>query len=108
MQRKLSAIVLLFLISVGLNAQNTHFPGYDPSFKYSALADTDSSEKLSLQWNTTLNDLKQEANASDKDFATFLNYYQPVIDSARLALYNATQAGTNLSGVNAYMKSEQQ
>ncbi len=108
MQRKLPVIVLIFFFSLGLSAQ-THFPVYTHGSQYSALADTDGSEKLSIQWNATLDELQQQVKANDKEFAAFLNFYQPVIDSARLALYNKTQAGTaNLSGTGAYMNSQKQ
>lgn len=108
MRWNLPVIVLLFLLSLGLNAQ-THFPIYNPSAKYSSVEDTDGTEKLSLQWNTTLSAVKEQVHASDKDFAAFLNFYQPHIDSARLDLYTKTHAGTtNPSTVKNYMNSQQQ
>lgn len=93
MQRKLLSIVLLFTGLSELNAQNTHFPIYNPSAKHSVSADTGSSEKLKFQWNTALDELKQQVNAGDTNFAIFLSVYRSSIDSAFWDLYTKTHKG---------------
>lgn len=90
MQRKLLSIVLLFTGLSELNAQNTHFPIYNPSAKHSVSADTGSSEKLKFQWNAALDELKQQVNAGDTNFAIFLSVYRSSIDSAFWDLYTKT------------------
>src|SRR6185312_5903987 len=109
MQRKLLLIVLLFLVLSEVSAQNTHFPLYSSSTKYSASADTDSSEGLKLQWNATLDELKQQTNASDKDFAIFLSFYRSFIDSTLLDLYTKTHKGkVSQSIVTNYINNQKQ
>ncbi len=108
MRRKLAVVVLVTFGSLGLAAQS-HFPVYNPAAQYSALADTSSSEKLKSQWYKTLDELKQQVNAGDKDFAIFLSFYKLSIDSAFLDLYVETHKGrANQSILANYINSQKQ
>lgn len=108
---KIKSFVLLLPVffAFGLSAQ-THFPAYPPSANYSAAkTDTDSFEELVAQWDAGLNEVKQQVNAGDKDFAAFTNFYQAHIDSGRAALIQQVISGKiNPSNVASYMKVQKQ
>ncbi|MGP8216492.1 MAG: SprB repeat-containing protein, partial [Bacteroidia bacterium] len=61
-------------------------------------------ETFVLRWFAALNEIKQEAKASDKDFETFTNFNQYYLDSERCALFQLAKAGIiNDSNVNQYL-----
>ena len=72
-------------------------------------ADIEVSEKLVSQWNNILNETRQEANATDKDFNLFIRFNQNYVDSERCALFQLVKSGKiNESNITPYISAKKQ
>lgn len=108
MKNQLFFFILSVLFVFGCDAQ-THYPIYNPNYKYGAKEQANAYESMVSLWSVTMDEVQKQVKASDKEFAGFTNYYQTYIDSERNVLMQKARAGKlDTSNVHSYLNKKKQ